>query len=169
PRHFRDFPFGAHANHEGNGLALADFIEHQRVSNEFSLPRAHQKSVGRLRKPQPAGLLQLPPLGVAEDLLLPLDADKLAQDGREGLRFSEVNMRGSGHTGSCECRWGSEPDKVVSTLHAVILPQKLKVMPIRKPSEELTKTRGKRSEEHTSELQSPDHLVCRLLLEKKKT
>src|SRR5258708_31525884 len=26
----------------------------------------------------------------------------------------------------------------------------------------------KRSEEHTSELQSPDHIVCRLLLEKKK-
>src|SRR5207244_12474517 len=29
--------------------------------------------------------------------------------------------------------------------------------------------RACRSEEHTSELQSPDHLVCRLLLEKKKT
>src|SRR4051794_41190737 len=28
--------------------------------------------------------------------------------------------------------------------------------------------RDKRSEEHTSELQSPVHLVCRLLLEKKK-
>src|SRR5438552_12869945 len=28
--------------------------------------------------------------------------------------------------------------------------------------------RDMRSEEHTSELQSPDHLVCRLLLEKKK-
>src|SRR5258708_8965554 len=27
---------------------------------------------------------------------------------------------------------------------------------------------NRRSEEHTSELQSPDHLVCRLLLEKKK-
>src|SRR5258708_28462382 len=27
---------------------------------------------------------------------------------------------------------------------------------------------GDRSEEHTSELQSPDHLVCPLLLEKKK-
>src|SRR5258708_26821612 len=27
---------------------------------------------------------------------------------------------------------------------------------------------NERSEEHTSELQSPDHLVCRLLLEKKK-
>src|SRR5438552_14159703 len=33
----------------------------------------------------------------------------------------------------------------------------------------LPQTAGRRSEEHTSELQSPDHLVCRLLLEKKKT
>src|SRR2546422_6951714 len=31
-----------------------------------------------------------------------------------------------------------------------------------------TETRGSRSEEHTSELQSRLHLVCRLLLEKKK-
>src|SRR5258708_21667112 len=31
-----------------------------------------------------------------------------------------------------------------------------------------TRTFKGRSEEHTSELQSPDHLVCRLLLEKKK-
>src|SRR5689334_24440859 len=30
------------------------------------------------------------------------------------------------------------------------------------------KTKGRRSEEHTSELQSQFHLVCRLLLEKKK-
>src|SRR5438552_13701678 len=30
------------------------------------------------------------------------------------------------------------------------------------------RNREERSEEHTSELQSPDHLVCRLLLEKKK-
>src|SRR5258708_35624005 len=32
----------------------------------------------------------------------------------------------------------------------------------------LRRARLYRSEEHTSELQSPDHLVCRLLLEKKK-
>src|SRR5258708_11423341 len=32
----------------------------------------------------------------------------------------------------------------------------------------VTTLRKRRSEEHTSELQSPDHLVCRLLLEKKK-
>src|SRR5207244_10586348 len=36
----------------------------------------------------------------------------------------------------------------------------LSVMPSGSP-------RDSRSEEHTSELQSPDHLVCRLLLEKK--
>src|SRR5438552_4664179 len=33
----------------------------------------------------------------------------------------------------------------------------------------ITPSANTRSEEHTSELQSPDHLVCRLLLEKKKT
>src|SRR5258708_25601824 len=33
----------------------------------------------------------------------------------------------------------------------------------------LGQPRQGRSEEHTSELQSPDHLVCRLLLEKKKS
>src|SRR5438552_5413422 len=32
---------------------------------------------------------------------------------------------------------------------------------------EVVDRRDQRSEEHTSELQSPDHLVCRLLLEKK--
>src|SRR5947208_5893440 len=34
--------------------------------------------------------------------------------------------------------------------------------------EEIVMAMRVRSEEHTSELQSPDHLVCRLLLEKKK-
>src|SRR5437763_10452279 len=33
----------------------------------------------------------------------------------------------------------------------------------------LSARRGRRSEEHTSELQSPMYLVCRLLLEKKKS
>src|SRR5258708_16356902 len=41
------------------------------------------------------------------------------------------------------------------------------VEPFRGPSSELRGAVGVRSEEHTSELQSPDHLVCRLLLEKK--
>src|SRR5207244_9463891 len=37
----------------------------------------------------------------------------------------------------------------------------------RSPSRSRARLRQHRSEEHTSELQSPDHLVCRLLLEKK--
>src|SRR3712207_7749167 len=37
------------------------------------------------------------------------------------------------------------------------------------PTLELTRTGWGRSEEHTSELQSRQYLVCRLLLEKKKT
>src|SRR5258708_13647525 len=41
--------------------------------------------------------------------------------------------------------------------------------PPRRPAREPTpRAPPPRSEEHTSELQSPDHLVCRLLLEKKK-
>src|SRR6202453_85616 len=35
------------------------------------------------------------------------------------------------------------------------------------PGDSATRTVADRSEEHTSELQSPIHLVCRLLLEKK--
>src|SRR5207244_13265878 len=38
----------------------------------------------------------------------------------------------------------------------------------RSPGQNFQRTNHPRSEEHTSELQSPDHLVCRLLLEKKK-
>src|SRR5258708_1679675 len=45
------------------------------------------------------------------------------------------------------------------------LPVELK----RPAAPKLAAERETRSEEHTSELQSPDHLVCRLLLEKKKT
>src|SRR5258708_11141258 len=39
----------------------------------------------------------------------------------------------------------------------------------RRQAPALEAKKPQRSEEHTSELQSPDHLVCRLLLEKKNT
>src|SRR6266487_4808396 len=45
----------------------------------------------------------------------------------------------------------------------------LVVVDIRMPPTWSTEGLEARSEEHTSELQSPVHLVCRLLLEKKKT
>src|SRR2546422_8225577 len=49
--------------------------------------------------------------------------------------------------------------------HRYVVPEKFKNFPIYAWSF----TIGPRSEEHTSELQSRLHLVCRLLLEKKKT
>src|SRR5207244_13482018 len=62
--------------------------------------------------------------------------------------------------------------KVERLTHQVPGPQLVLVsahVPRPRPPEKL-RHRGEhaqRSEEHTSELQSPDHLVCRLLLEKK--
>src|SRR3989442_1859645 len=51
-------------------------------------------------------------------------------------------------------------------------PAQVNALPETPPTFYLTRARfglkGKRSEEHTSELQSRPHLVCRLLLEKKK-
>src|SRR5258708_25680901 len=52
-----------------------------------------------------------------------------------------------------------------SPLH---LPESARVVEARAVRVELVVLPLHRSEEHTSELQSPDHLVCRLLLEKKK-
>src|SRR5258708_10209125 len=51
------------------------------------------------------------------------------------------------------------PSQAMTSTRSVDIPRCLQATP----------SQSKRSEEHTSELQSPDHLVCRLLLEKKKT
>src|SRR5215510_10418733 len=47
-------------------------------------------------------------------------------------------------------------------------PSSLGCAPVPRPGRRSATTRTRRSEEHTSELQSRGHLVCRLLLEKKK-
>jgi len=47
--------------------------------------------------------------------------------------------------------------------------QQLDLISVRVPSAEFLLELANRSEEHTSELQSPMYLVCRLLLEKKNT
>src|SRR5258705_7310821 len=51
--------------------------------------------------------------------------------------------------------------------HAPAVPRA--AVPGRRPAQQTDRPRAGRSEEHTSELQSLRHLVCRLLLEKKKT
>src|SRR2546422_4929765 len=49
-----------------------------------------------------------------------------------------------------------------------LLTRALTERPLLEEGASLEQARGRRSEEHTSELQSRLHLVCRLLLEKKK-
>src|SRR5438445_8414175 len=64
-----------------------------------------------------------------------------------------------------EARWfhyGLTSNDVVDTAQALLIGQASKII-----AEDLRKL--SRSEEHTSELQSRQYLVCRLLLEKKKT
>src|SRR5256886_13610823 len=63
------------------------------------------------------------------------------------------------------------PQPFGPTIHVV--PEPLKVTTVRsqndlKPTISTFRSLSKRSEEHTSELQSQSNLVCRLLLEKKK-
>src|SRR3712207_8127108 len=58
-------------------------------------------------------------------------------------------------------------------LYGLIQGEANAIQPRKRPLSSMTPTLllkdGKRSEEHTSELQSRQYLVCRLLLEKKKT
>src|SRR5438552_11084651 len=51
----------------------------------------------------------------------------------------------------------------------IALAKEIQALPDPRELDVVAATGEQRSEEHTSELQSPDHLVCRLLLEKKKT
>src|SRR5690348_17952800 len=62
---------------------------------------------------------------------------------------------------------GREPDHPGHVLGAAPRARFLTAAPDQRPQARGV-ARDQRSEEHTSELQSPVHLVCRLLLEKKK-
>src|SRR5438552_12634501 len=57
-------------------------------------------------------------------------------------------------------------DALPISASAMLTPDSCSIMPVFSWQRFVRATA--RSEEHTSELQSPDHLVCRLLLEKKK-
>src|SRR5258708_8068749 len=60
----------------------------------------------------------------------------------------------------------SSPSSLISLPE--YLPNRMRSPTATSSGTSLPSSRRLRSEEHTSELQSPDHLVCRLLLEKKK-
>src|SRR5258708_19205183 len=64
------------------------------------------------------------------------------------------------------CRWFKSADGVPLN-RPLVVPFSGAIVAVMRPRIRRG-TEARRSEEHTSELQSPDHLVCRLLLEKKK-
>src|SRR5207244_6803084 len=53
-------------------------------------------------------------------------------------------------------------------VHELLSDREFQVLRMVASGKTIKQIAGERSEEHTSELQSPDHLVCRLLLAKKK-
>src|SRR2546426_1226628 len=63
--------------------------------------------------------------------------------------------------------WALTTDSTISTMRLLEL-EVLQADAAEKLINQLATSISKRSEEHTSELQSPCNLVCRLLLEKKK-
>src|SRR5258708_38039248 len=75
--------------------------------------------------------------------------------GLRGLRTLAVRLARHQETGLTLARWLQGRPEIARILHPGLESDPGHVL-------------WKRSEEHTSELQSPDHLVCRLLLEKKK-
>src|SRR3712207_7144726 len=60
------------------------------------------------------------------------------------------------------------PRRIAGGLRLGIGVAQLLLLPARRPRARRSRRAGRRSEEHTSELQSRQYLVCRLLLEKKK-
>src|SRR5947208_10571542 len=91
-------------------------------------------------------LIAVPAFAVAEQSASDLAAALRAKE--EGSTFVRVRMQiGSGENQILQIQIKSRVSNITGDIvYQVLFP---------------------RSEEHTSELQSPDHLVCRLLLEKK--
>src|SRR5690606_35190463 len=103
------------------------------------------------------GVRQLPPRDKARQLLFSLGNRPLPQIGK-ALGFIQDQLQAQdGHV---------VPDPAIPAQEG--LPQLRLLIPVKDPLEEGNEGPGERSEEHTSELQSRENLVCRLLLEKKK-
>src|SRR5258708_11677313 len=67
-----------------------------------------------------------------------------------------------------EPAWKTKPSWYLLTTEDKMIPPDAQRAMSKPAGATIVEVKGSRSEEHTSELQSPDHLVCRLLLEKKK-
>src|SRR2546426_1810349 len=138
------------------------------VSEPVSQPRRQAKRPWRLLLEQPvaggpplAGEIEL--VGLVDELERPRIAERVMPHGELEIESSQVPQRSRFDLGRrAGCRTGP---RVSGTLgpSAVLLTD----APGGEQALQLLE-QAQRSEEHTSELQSPCNLVCRLLLEKKK-
>src|SRR5690348_17453752 len=94
--------------------------------------------------------------GVMTDTQIELSNETACAEGGQG--FAELHELRFAGEGSFVRLAVASPRMFVKTGRSVLL----------KAAQPLAHGGDRRSEEHTSELQSPVHLVCRLLLEKKK-
>src|SRR5258708_7985181 len=92
------------------------------------------------------------------------------------VEYADGKCRGTIQSGPRKgepCRARPKTGSVLCGAHGGHLPKVKRAAQFRLARDEaqqelIRRMKDDRSEEHTSELQSPDHLVCRLLLEKKK-
>src|SRR5947208_11362920 len=93
--------------------------------------------------------------GLMTPYIPPLEEPQFAHAGASRTSLSEVIFR--------IVRWSTYAGAILTL---ILVLHKTPPPPIETSPQ--AAARAERSEEHTSELQSPDHLVCRLLLEKQK-
>src|SRR5947208_680625 len=165
------------ADHKVHGilvqLPLPQHIEAQhvlhRVAPAKDVDGFHPENVGKVSIGDPTGFRPATPYGV-QQLLLRSGVDTT---GRHAVIVGRSNIVGrpmaalllqdgpGGNATVTVCHSRTREIKSVTRLADIL------IVAMGKP-EFVRGDMIKRSEEHTSELQSPDHLVCRLLLEKKK-
>src|SRR5205807_4129116 len=104
------------------------------------------------------GLFSYPVLMAADILIYDSDAVPVGKDQKQHIEITRDLA------GKINETYGSEPDRPIFKLPEPRINPDTQVV----PGLDGQKMSKSRSEEHTSELQSPCNLVCRLLLEKKK-
>src|SRR5437762_5669470 len=128
--------------------AAVDMVDEELISREEAVARIDPQQLDQLLHPM------LDPTADWEVAANGLNASPGAASGKIVLDADTAERRGKAGESVILVRWETTPDDIHGLINAAGI---------------LTAHGGMRSEEHTSELQSPMYLVCRLLLEKKKT
>src|SRR5947208_4305209 len=144
------------------GLGAADFISKPfRVRELLARVKAHIRSAQELARARDEAQSRAAIVDILHEVTDSLKPDEiyhiLVRRVARVLQISKCSM--------VLAKPGDQLGVVVAAYENPML-RNLQIELIRYP--EIQRALTTRSEEHTSELQSPDHLVCRLLLEKKK-